>query len=91
MDGSQSIVASWDKEDYIYKLYHDSTGSKEIRFSIKADEIKESNNPYLKQKYKSFKMVDELKYKYFKRNPSNHFWNGRPDFYLKFLIKRRIL
>lgn len=83
IDGSQNMVASWEKEGNIYNLFHDSNGSEEINFNVKVDEIKESNNLYLKQKYESFQMADELKYNFFKRNPSNHFWSGRPDFLLE--------
>lgn len=83
MDGSQNLVASWDTKSHLYKLYHDSTGSGEVKFSILSSEILQSNNNYLKRKYQSFTSVNDLAFEFFGRNTSKFLWQGRPDFLLE--------
>jgi hypothetical protein len=83
MDGSQNLVASWDTEAHLFKLYHNSTGSGKVKFSISIDEISESNNVYLKRKYQSFTSANVLAYEFFGRNKSDFLWQGRPDFLLE--------
>ncbi|MGF3106085.1 hypothetical protein [Rossellomorea sp. DUT-2] len=83
MDGSQNLVASWDTESYIFKLYHDSTGSGKVKFSISIDEISDSSNAYLNRKYQSFTRANILAYELFGRSTSDFLWQGRPDFLLE--------
>ncbi|UOR13723.1 hypothetical protein [Halobacillus amylolyticus] len=83
MDGSQNKVASWEKGSSIYHLYHDSTGSNQVRFAISSNEIAESNNLYLRQKYQSFHTSNQLANQFFGRSPSKDLWRGRPDFLLE--------
>ncbi|CQR46580.1 hypothetical protein BN1058_00849 [Paraliobacillus sp. PM-2] len=83
MDSTQNMVASWEKESYLYKLYHDSTGSNDVSFSVSASEVSESNNPYLKRKYQSFTVANNLVKDFFDRSQANLFWRGRPDFLLE--------
>lgn len=73
MDGSQNMVASWETESYVYRLYHDSTGSNAVHFGVGASEIAESDNrdPYLHQKYQSFTESNNLAQEFFGRAPSN--------------------
>ncbi|WP_100011644.1 hypothetical protein [Lentibacillus sediminis] len=88
MDGSQSMAASWNKEDYVYKLYHDSVGSGTVLFRIAGSEIKESDNLYLKQKFQSMKTANEITEKIFGKKKSDDLWRGRPDFLLEIVDKR---
>ena len=88
MDGSHNLVASWDTDSHLYKLYHDSTGSGEVKFSISSNEISESNNVYLKRKYQSFTSANELANEFFGRKTSNFLWQGRPDFLLEVYNKQ---
>lgn len=83
MDGSQSKVASWEKESFLYHLYHDSNGSKEVQFKVHAKEISESNNEYLKQKYRSFTQSNRLIQSFFGSTPNQLYWSGRPDLLLE--------
>ncbi|SDQ81337.1 hypothetical protein [Virgibacillus salinus] len=83
MDGSQNMVASWEKDSYVYRLYHDSTGSDVVQFGVGASEIAESDNPYIQQKYQSFTESNKLAQEFFGRKPSNSIWRGRPDFLLE--------
>ncbi|MGD6961521.1 hypothetical protein ACQCVB_04885 [Fictibacillus phosphorivorans] len=83
MDGSQNMVASWGKDTFLYRLYHDSNGSNGINFRISASEIAESNNPYLRNKYKSFTTLNTLINEFFSRKSTNYIWSGRPDFLLE--------
>jgi hypothetical protein len=83
IDGSQNMVASWETEFYLHKLYHNSTGSNEIQFSITADEISESSNSFLKRKYRSFTTSNLFAHEFFGRTPTKFLWRGRPDFLLE--------
>ncbi len=88
MDGSQNMVASWEKESHIYQLFHDSTGSNEIHFSVAANEISKSNNSYLQKKYQSFTTSNALAHDFFGRSPTKFLWRGRPDFLLEIYDKK---
>ncbi|MDL4842621.1 hypothetical protein [Aquibacillus rhizosphaerae] len=83
MDGTQNMLASWEKESYLYKLYHDSTGSNNISFRVSENEVADSNNPYLIQRYQSFVMSNKLTSDIFDRGSTKLFWSGRPDFLLE--------
>lgn len=87
MDGSKRPIASWDNESHVYRLYHDSTGSGIVQFSIVATEIEESNNLYLKQKYRSFRQTNSLTETIFGRTSHGNIWRGRPDFLLEIYDK----
>lgn len=88
MDGTQNIVASWEKEFHSYQLYHDSSGSNNIQFRVGANEVSESNNSYLKRKYQSFTSSNILAHELFGLNKSNILWRGRPDFLLEIYDKK---
>ncbi|MDF2788618.1 MAG: hypothetical protein K0S80_1716 [Neobacillus sp.] len=88
MDGSQNMVASWETEFYSYKLYHNSTESNEIQFSITTDEISENSNSFLKRKYRSFTTSNLFAHEFFGRTPTKFLWRGRPDFLLEVIIRK---
>ncbi|GAB3802261.1 hypothetical protein [Virgibacillus kimchii] len=88
MDGSSNLVASWNKGDHIYRLYHDAIGSGAISFRITGSEIKKSDNPYLKQKYQSMKAANEITESLFGKRKTDDIWRGRPDFFLEVAEKR---
>ncbi len=83
MDGSQNMVASWENNCKLYNLYHDSTGSNQLQFRVQTDEISESNNLFLKQKFQSATNSNLLVAQFFGHNQSNNLWRGRPDFLLE--------
>lgn len=83
IDGSKNLVASWKKDQNHYKLYHDSTGANSISFKINLNELKDSDNDYLKRKYQSEKMYNNIIRKIFDTETSNEFWQGRPDIILE--------
>ncbi|WP_164214786.1 hypothetical protein [Virgibacillus sp. YIM 98842] len=90
MDGTKnkSLVASWNKKSYVYRLYHDSVGSDKVAFRITGSEIKESNNPYLKQKYQSVQTANKITERLFGKKKSDDIWRGRPDFFLEIVDGR---
>ena len=53
IDDKNNIIASWQDDNYLYKIYHDSTGSDKISFRISQDEVINSDNEYLKRMVKS--------------------------------------
>jgi hypothetical protein len=83
MDGHQNKVATWEDDSYTYHLYHDSTGSNSVTFTIPSSEIVNSTHPYLQQKYKSLVTTKKLAHDLFARNLTSHLWRGRPDFLIE--------
>ncbi|WP_416150244.1 hypothetical protein ACM26V_04450 [Salipaludibacillus sp. HK11] len=88
MDGSQNKVASWEKDNFHYTIYHDSTGSGKTKFHLKSTEIANSNNLFLKQKYHAFQIQNEIQQKVFGKMPSENLWRGRPDFLIEVKDKK---
>ena len=70
-------------QNYNYFLYHDSTGSENIQFQIKVDEIEKSTNPYLTRIHSASMSYKEFAYKHFNEIKGDVFWRGRPDFILE--------
>ncbi|WP_026675322.1 hypothetical protein [Alkalihalobacterium bogoriense] len=89
LDGSQNKVASWEDESQVFHIYHDSTGSNSIAFKIEANEIADSQNPYLQQKFNAFSISNQYAKAIFGRNPTNIVWRGRPDFLLEVFDKKK--
>ncbi|TLS36790.1 hypothetical protein [Pseudalkalibacillus caeni] len=80
MDGRNNLVAQWSDEEYLYKIYHDSTGSSNLRFNISVDEIKKVNHPFLKRKIESMNLANQLAKEHFGRGfDTSTYWSGRPD------------
>lgn len=69
------FIASWNKDSFNYKLYHDSTGS--FNFKETFDSIKEEDN-FLGRELKVIKKLKELKL-----SNSDSLWGGRPDIMLE--------
>lgn len=79
MDGTENIVASWERGEYEYAIYHDSTGPRELSFTTYISELKDSTHSYVERLYASFQMVNEYREKYFNRGKQDIFHQGRPD------------
>ena len=79
IDGKQNKVATWQKEERTFHLYHDSHGSGELTFNVPLEEIRESGNSYLIQKVKAIEDSKTLVETIFGRSIKQGVWNGRPD------------
>ncbi|GGA40714.1 hypothetical protein [Psychrobacillus lasiicapitis] len=79
MDGTNSKVASWADGEFDVHLYHNSTGSKFVKFQIHIDELADSANPYLIHKMQSIHQYRELAKTFFNVDKSAIYWGGRPD------------
>lgn len=79
MDGTNSKVASWADGEFDVHLYHNSTGSKFVKFHIHSDELAYSVNPYLNQEMQSFHQYNEFAKTFFNSDKSSSYWRGRPD------------
>lgn len=79
LDGSQNMVATWESSSHVFKIFHDSTGSAGIHFLVSSNEIANSNNSYLRQKFRSFTSSRELAESFFGKRKEKHLWQGRPD------------
>jgi len=86
IDGKNNIVASWQDDNYYYKIYHDSTGSDKILFNISRDEVINSDNEYLNRivKSKDFSQNIAKKIGY---NIKHDLWSGRPDILIEKIDK----
>lgn len=79
LDGSNNIVASWEDDQLLYKIYHDAKGSEELSFTTYRHELEQGNNRYIRQVHASFQVVNDYKEKYFGRERTEQFRQGRPD------------
>lgn len=82
MDGSDNMIASWEKGDYYYTLYHDSTGPRDLSFQTYADELKSKDNKYIQQLHKSFEQTNQYAEIFFNRPRTKLYRQGRPDLIL---------
>lgn len=90
LDGRSSahnIIASWEDNEQLYYLYHDSSGSKSIDFRVPLKEIEDSVQPIIQQKYRSFNHSNQLASEVFNKSLSSYIWNGRPDFLVEIYDK----
>lgn len=79
IDGSSNMVASWEDGERRYEIYHDSTGSKALKFEVGVDEIVHSDNPYLQHKAMAFLQSQQLAGEMFDYAVDRYVWLGRPD------------
>lgn len=82
LSSQNTAVCSWINGDLQYDVYHNSTGSKNLKFCIPVDEIYGIENDYLKRKIKVLKDTREISTIIFKEKDNDTFsnlWSGRPD------------
>lgn len=79
IDGTENLVATWENDEYQYEIFHDSSGPQELSFTIMANELQESNEPYLQRIHESFQKAKEYGTQLFNRTRSDIFRQGRPD------------
>jgi hypothetical protein len=87
IDDKNNIIASWLDNNYLYKIYHDSTGSDKLLFRIYRDEVIKSDNEYLKRMVKSKDFSQNIAKK-IGYNISDDFWRGRPDILIEKIDKK---
>jgi hypothetical protein len=85
IDGANNIVAEWEDDKYIYKIYHDSVGN--FQFSEKFQDVFKDINidkdGYLVRKKRVFKKWQEMSSEVFDFGKKDIFWGGRPDILLE--------
>lgn len=80
MDGKNNLVAHWNDEEYIYKIYHDSAGSEQIKFNVKTDEVSKPYHPFINRKLSSLIKTESLASDFFGKDiDTSTYWSGRPD------------
>lgn len=80
MDGRNNLVANWNDETYLYKVYHDSTGSKQIKFNVLTKEVSLHEHPFITRKLNSMTKVEKLAKDLFCHSfDTSIYWSGRPD------------
>lgn len=89
IDGKNNLVAKWEDARYQYNIYHDSTGSSRLKFSIPIKEISGTYHPYTKRKIQSLKQADEAINDLFGRVENTRtYWRGRPDIVVEVYDKK---
>ncbi|WP_347861873.1 hypothetical protein U0355_01275 [Salimicrobium sp. PL1-032A] len=80
MDGRNNIVAKWQDDEHLYKLYHDSAGSPELNFSVGTVEVQRHYHPFISRKLASMQKAESLARDFFGKSfDSSMYWGGRPD------------
>lgn len=82
MNGNSNMVASWEKDEEIYEIYHDSTGGYDTVFQIPIKEIYGIDNPYVVRKLQAINKTGELTALLMgdkEVNKNKYLWRGRPD------------
>ena len=73
-------MACWEDENYLYHIYHDSTGSVNLMFHISTDEVTEVEHPYISKRIKSMERALQVSLASFQSQfNTTIFWSGRPD------------
>ncbi len=75
IEPGSNLIAKWKKNNYIFKIYHDSKGN--LRFSEDLEDLFDlynKENNYIGRKLKTIKKFNELLSK-----DSSKVWRGRPD------------
>ncbi|RKQ29332.1 hypothetical protein [Oceanobacillus halophilus] len=80
MDGRNNLVARWNDEKYLYQVYHDSTGSNQIKFNISTDEVREKEHPFITRQLNAMAEADRIAKGLFHQSfDTKTYWSGRPD------------
>ncbi|MBO1511129.1 hypothetical protein [Metabacillus bambusae] len=80
MDGRNNLVANWNDEKYIYKVFHDSTGSNQIKFNVFTNEVSLHEHPFINRKLNSMSKAEKLAKDLFSQCiDTSIYWSGRPD------------
>ncbi|RLL43927.1 hypothetical protein D8M04_13565 [Oceanobacillus piezotolerans] len=89
MDGRNNLVAQWSDDYCLYKVYHDSTGSNQIKFHISTDELKEHEHPFISRRLSSIEEADTTAKKLFNQSfDTKTYWSGRPDILVEMYDKK---
>lgn len=81
LDDKSTKVASWEKNNYLYTIYHNSSGSQDISFNVNIDEIRGIENEVIKKQIKIIEETNNLAKKIFHGVDDRYssLYNGRPD------------
>lgn len=79
VDGREECLANIENEDYIYKVYHNRTGSSYLNFITNISEMRNSENIFLKRKIKSLERKSQIYRELENKDMYDIFWRGRPD------------
>jgi len=89
VDGTNNKIASWEEENLLYNIYHNSTGSDNIIFKIGFEEVENIENEYFKRMMAVVKKTHEITNELFEDKDAfgNIFWSGRPDIIIEIIDK----
>lgn len=81
----QTKVAEWRTADSLFIVSHNTSGPKDLLFSISFDELQSINHPIIKQLIRSKGWSEYYSREIFGTGYGKGFWSGRPDI----LIEKR--
>ncbi|MCD8509742.1 MAG: hypothetical protein LRY73_07615 [Bacillus sp. (in: Bacteria)] len=80
MDGRNNMVAEWVKGEHVYRIYHDSAGSTQLKFHIDTEEMAAIPHPFVDRKLTSMAEAAAIARTSFGQGfNTGTFWSGRPD------------
>ncbi|WP_064094125.1 hypothetical protein [Rossellomorea aquimaris] len=80
IDGRNNLLAHWSDKDFLYKMYHDSSGSSQIRFNITTNEVSLHEHPFIRRKLGSMERAERFANEFFGKGlNTSTYWSGRPD------------
>lgn len=74
-------VAEWEKNNKIYSIYHNCTGSNDINFNVKVNELRGVDNEFIKRKVQVMDRTNFISKKLFTNlgDVRQYIFQGRPD------------
>ncbi len=84
-----NLVAEWMVETFVYRVFHDSTGSDRIKFNVSSEEVSIDFHPFINRKLASLRDAEERSRAFFGQGfDTTTYWSGRPDIIVEILDKK---
>ncbi|RQG95574.1 hypothetical protein EA472_21605 [Natrarchaeobius oligotrophus] len=81
-EDNPALIASWEDDSFVYRLYHDSTGE-HLSFHEDLSDIEVDEDGYLYRTQKILEKWQDLSDSLLDRGGSDTLWGGRPDIVLE--------
>jgi len=82
IDGKNNAVAEWEDEQFLYRIYHDSTGSLGFHENLATVDLPKEDG-YLYRQGKAVKKWQEVAERSLGVKGTDQLWGGRPDILLE--------
>ena len=82
VEGENNAVAEWEDEQFLYRIYHDSTGSLSFQENLEGVDLPEEDG-YLYRQGKVVEKWQEMAQEFLGVEGTDQLWGGRPDILLE--------